>query len=424
MKILWLTNKIIPAVFLAMEQNTSFVNEGWITYMFSQLCEEDDIEMTVVCCGGIKNASGISDKFAWFVVEENRFSETTYDEKQKEVFEHILTQVKPDVIHVWGSEYPHTLAMALAAKKCGCVEKMIISLQGIISFYSSYYYYCGLPKSVVHSRTFYDILRRTNIEDQERVFAERGKYEIAALKEVHHVIGRTEWDKRCVLAQNPDLNYHFCNETLRKEFYSGIWNYEECKKFSIFVSQATYTLKGFHLLIEALPKVIEKFPDTQVYVAGEDIRGLGSIKKRLKCNSYGRYLRRSIEDKGLNSCIHFLGKLNAEKMKEQYLNSNVFVCCSSIENSPNSVGEAMILGVPVICSDVGGVRSVFSAPEEGWTYRWDDTNQLSQEIIEAFSDYKEATERGSKAREHAFKTHDARKNYKTLCDIYKVIKEE
>ena len=39
-------------------------------------------------------------------------------------------------------------------------------------------------------------------------------------------------------------------------------------------------------------------------------------------------------------------------MKEQYLKANVFVSASSIENSPNSVLEAMAVGAPVVSSFV------------------------------------------------------------------------
>ena len=53
--------------------------------------------------------------------------------------------------------------------------------------------------------------------------------------------------------------------------------------------------------------------------------------------------------------IEFLGRLSAEGMKQAYLDANVFVMPSTIENSPNSLGEAMLLGVPCVAADVGGV---------------------------------------------------------------------
>ncbi len=418
MKILWLTNKIIPAVASAMGSKVTLVNEGWISQMFSQLCLQDYVDMNIICCGGREDNSGKTENFGWFTVMETGKSETDYDREQTEKFKSIINQVNPDIIHIWGTEYPHTYAMTQAARACGCIDKTVVSVQGLISTMTDYYYHATLPEKTVSSKTLYDRLRKTNIADQTRAFAARGKWEIAAIRNIKHIIGRTEWDKHCVMSHNPDINYHFCNETLRPEFYTGEWHYEECEKHSIFVSQATYPIKGLHLLIEALPAVIKKFPDTRIYVAGADIRGLGSLKNRLKCSAYGKYIRKSISQNKLDSHIHFTGRLGPAEMKARYLKSNAFICCSSIENSPNSVGEAMILGTPVICSDVGGVRSVFNAPSEGWTYRFEDTKALSRIIIELFSSHGEASRRGENARKHAIETHDPEKNFEILCSIY------
>ena len=45
-------------------------------------------------------------------------------------------------------------------------------------------------------------------------------------------------------------------------------------------------------------------------------------------------------------------------MCDRYLKSNLFVCCSAIENSPNSLGEAQLLGMPYVASFVGGVPEI------------------------------------------------------------------
>ena len=62
--------------------------------------------------------------------------------------------------------------------------------------------------------------------------------------------------------------------------------------------------------------------------------------------------------------INILGMLDAGKMKEQYINSSVYVCPSILENSPNSMGEAMCLGIPVVASRSGGVPSMVEDEKE------------------------------------------------------------
>ena len=97
-------------------------------------------------------------------------------------------------------------------------------------------------------------------------------------------------------------------------------------------------------------------------------REAGSLLNRMKISAYGKYLQQLICRGNLEEKVVFLGRLSGEQMKEQYLKSNLFVCCSAIENSPNSLGEAMLLGVPCISADVGGISSVFEGGKDGFLY--------------------------------------------------------
>ena len=73
-------------------------------------------------------------------------------------------------------------------------------------------------------------------------------------------MGRTTWDQACTYLINPKVKYHFCNETLRSEFYKDRWKVENCNKHTIFISQASYPIKGFHKFLEALVQV-KTFPE-------------------------------------------------------------------------------------------------------------------------------------------------------------------
>ena len=113
-------------------------------------------------------------------------------------------------------------------------------------------------------------------------------------------------------------------------------------------------------------------------------------------------------------------------MKERYLKSNVFLSPSVMENSPNSVGEAMLLGMPVISSDVGGVRNLLVDITEGFIYSAKDLKELVNAVCEVFSingsDRQKAM--GEAATEHARKTHDPKVNYLRLLEIYeKIVKK-
>ena len=84
--------------------------------------------------------------------------------------------------------------------------------------------------------------------------------------------------------------------------------------------------------------------------------------------------------------VFFTGPLDEEKICQRYLRSHVFVCPSSIENSPNSLGEAMILGVPCIASYVGGIPDMLKDREEGLLYQHNAPYMLAHHICEIFED--------------------------------------
>ena len=71
-------------------------------------------------------------------------------------------------------------------------------------------------------------------------------------------------------------------------------------------------------------------------------------------------------------------------MKDRYLKSHIFISPSSIENSPNSVAEAQILGVPVIASYVGGVTSTISHKKTGFLYEYGDYSVLASYMTQFF----------------------------------------
>lgn len=114
-----------------------------------------------------------------------------------------------------------------------------------------------------------------------------------------------------------------------------------------FLSQGDYPLKGFHYLLQAMPAVLERFPDAHIYVAGNNILRSNTGKDKLKLSGYGKYLKKLIKDNQLKDKVTMLGMLDEDGMKEQFLKSHVFVCPSAMENSPNSLGEAMPPVYPV-----------------------------------------------------------------------------
>lgn len=320
-------------------------------------------------------------------------------------------------MHIHGTEYGHSLAQV---KACGS-HHTIVSIQGLTSFYKNYYL-GGISEREVRSKyTLRDIIRRDSLITQQEYMAKRGELEIELLKSVHHIIGRTSWDHSCVWSITPKIKYHFCNETLRNSFYCFKWSYDKCKRHSIFLSQGQYPLKGLHQIIKALPLISRDYPDTEVFVAGNNF--FSSIPFYRK-NGYANYVHKLMKENNVQHKFHFLGQLSEEKMVEQYLKANVFICPSAIENSPNSVGEAQLLGTPCIASYVGGIMDMVHDNETGLLYRFEEIPLLANHVCRIFSDNILAQKLSVNERKVAALRHNKETNTSRILEIYKEVAAE
>ena len=345
----------------------------------------------------------------------------SYSDATEQEFADIFKKEMPDIIHAFGTEFVHTLAAVNAARKCGMIHKLVISIQGLVSMCGGYHYYAGLPPYAVCARTIRDVLKRDSIRKQRNGFVRRGEFEKEAIRKAVHIIGRTDWDHACVTQINPNIHYHFCNETLRESFYEHHWSLDACEKHSIFVSQANYPLKGFHKMLEAMALIVKKYPDARLYTTGVDPTQAKTFLKKQRQTYYMRYLAQKIQKLGLEGNVVFTGYLEEKAMCERFCKSHVFVSPSSIENSPNSLGEAMLLGVPCVASDVGGVKNLMRHNEDGFIYPFDEPYMLAYYVDKIFSGDDLAQSLSEKAKAHAAVTHHRKINADRMMQIYKDI---
>ncbi len=420
MNILWLTNIPLPeASILLGEKPTPY--GGWLINTSRMLSDKIDINLNIAFpinnIGTTKTLHGKKINYYAFP-SINKKAELI---SKNPFLSNVLEETNPDIVHIFGTEFPHTLAMTNICKEKGI--KVVISIQGLVSVIAKHYE-SALPNKIVRRYTFRDFIKRDNIKQQQIKYLQKGEFEKEALNKVNFVIGRTTWDKACSKQINPNLTYFHCNETLREEFYKNKWDIKTIDRNSIFISQGSYPIKGLHLMIEALPKILKVYPETKLFIAGFDITKSTGIRNKLKISSYGKYIQDLIKENKLENNVVFTGNLNEKQICQRYIKSHVFVCSSTIENSPNSLGEAMLLGVPCVASHVGGIPDMLKHGEEGFIYQPDAPYMLAYYITEIFSNDKLAKKFSVNARIHALKTHDPTINYNRLMEIYYNILEE
>lgn len=423
-RVLWICNIMLPVI--AKELGLPYSNrEGWLSGIFEQLLQEKEKQVELGICFpmenlpvGLRELKGrplIVEGVPCYAVEEDLNTPEVYDFSLEERFREIFVDFKPDMIHVFGTEFPHALA---AVKTFNNPDKTLVGIQGLCGEIAKVYM-AGLPKKVQRKVTLRDYLRKDSLRQQQEKFFLRGKQEAEILKRTGNITGRTAFDKEETEVINPDAKYFHMNETMRKDFYTGRWNSSDCEPYSIFLSQGDYPLKGMHFAIEALALLLQEFPLAKLYVAGNSIIEHKSLKQKLKLSAYGKYLLWLIRHHGLQDKVIMTGKLTAKEMKQRFLKSSVFICPSVLENSPNTVGEAMLLGVPVAASRTGGIPDMITDGEDGLLVPVGDVDKLAKAISRLWTE--EAGNYSEAAAARARITHDGNTNYKRLLEIYDTV---
>lgn len=376
MKILWVT-AVTPAHVAGKYSDKKAIFGNWVDNSLARLLQMPDVEVAVVCPAGKEHRKFGPGEFKdapnlrAYVIPYGKHM--WLGKREQEFFREAYAEFRPDVVHIHGTEFAIGLNWIQAVGKTATM----VTIQGLVSVYGRYYL-GGIDHPGAYN-TFRDIVRRDTLLQQQQKYYNRGVTEIKTIENVDYVGGRTQWDRDHCAAINPHARYFQCGETMRDSFYTNRWEYSKCRPHSIFISQGYYPVKGLHRVLEAMDIVRRKYPDVHLYVAGDS----PIAKTPWRLSGYGKYLKTLIKRYDLKKHITFLGRINEEQMLKNYLNANLALVPSSIENSSNSLGESQLLRMPILASFVGGTPEIVK-----WNpdvlYRFEESEQLAPKICSIF----------------------------------------
>lgn len=407
MKVLWIVNFSMPAV--QKKQGLPVSPSGWwLDTMSEKLVALPDIELTILSLvqGGKEFSEQIGKIFYWVKPVSYQDRQISASDRFIEQMNHILEELQPDIVHVQGSEFAIGIPFL---KQTGI--PVVVSIQGLISeIVKKDYSYPELK--FWFSPLDYCKEKLRHIKNKKRA-----KSEIWQLQQANYVIGRTLWDKTHTYFYNQNARYFDLQECIRKSFSKHTWVVSKAEEHTVFCAGGlSNPLKGFHKIVEAASYLIQEFPDLKLKVCGNFRRG-----ERI---GYHHYLVKWIRKFNMEDHIEFLGSLDEEKMCEAFLQSRLYVMGSSMENSPNTLGEAMCLGVPSVIPFVGGVPSLATDEKEALFYRYDDTELLAYQMRRLLLDSELAMTIGKQAKERAKAQYQSEQLAENLTKIYHQIIEE
>lgn len=167
--------------------------------------------------------------------------------------------------------------------------------------------------------------------------------------------------------------------------------------------------KGFHWFIEnVLPKIIDKEKNAIYLIAGD-----GPLKEKIK---------NSIKNSNLKKYAILLGKVDDETLKLLYNSSDVMVIPNipvkgDIEGFGIVALEAISCGLPVVASDIEGIKDAIVNGKNGFLVEAYSAERFSNTLLSMLEDTRRARGIGEKAREFTLENFAWRKIAKIYFEI-------
>ena len=143
------------------------------------------------------------------------------------------------------------------------------------------------------------------------------------------------------------------------------------EKIILFVGRLVYE-KGIQHLIAAMPKILEKYHDSKLVIAGK-----GGMIDELKAQ---------VNAMGISNKVYFTGYLNSKQVVKMYKCADVAVFPSTYEPFGIVALEGMLSGTPVVVSDVGGLNEIVQHGENGMKSYAGNPNSLADSIVSLLYD--------------------------------------
>jgi glycosyltransferase involved in cell wall biosynthesis len=342
-----------------------YYGSGWIASLQKLILEKSvDIDLGIVFPSSEKENVVKSEKTTYFPVykpTKSFFQKLKYyyagykKNRQNQFVQEILNIVddfKPDIIHLFGME--NEFATILGKTNV----PVVVHLQGLLAPYDNAFWPVGFNAfSFVLPPSIREWILRNGYIFAKKSISIRGKRESGLFKKVRYCMGRTEWDFQVSQLLSPESQYFKVNEALRTDFYenSDCWKREKKEKLIIVSTISETIYKGLDLILKTAKLLKE---ETSIDFEWKII---GVTKQSKFTMFFEHFLNINSESVG----ISYLGVKNPKEIVSVMKDSSVYVHPSYIDNSPNSVCEAQLLGLPVIACNVGGLSTILDYGNAG-----------------------------------------------------------
>lgn len=408
MKILWLAPT--PSLYKAENKYNSLYNGGgWISSLEKLIYKTDNIDLAVGFFMENEPFKSVQNNHTYYPIStsKNKFDKVLnklfFESATKKEVENIIKVIedfKPDLIHIFGTEYSFGLISKLIK------IPIVIHIQGILNPYDNAFFppNDNLLKHFL-SGNLKDFI---NVYRTKRSFSLGGKREVDVMENCPNYTGRTDWDFSVSRIYNKKSKYFHINEVLRDEFYETELaikqSFEVGSKIKLITTISKVPYKAFDLILKTA-KILKENVGLEFEWNVYGIQEYKYWEKKLKINA-----------KDVN--VNCNGVVNAKELREKLISSDLYVHPSYIDNSPNSLCEAQILSVPIISTNVGGISSLITDNETGLLCPANDPYTLAYKISLLNENEILRKQLGEKGRAQAVERHNKETILQDIISMY------
>ena len=392
----------------------------WLIAMGNAVAKNADIELYNVTYGNVKsitqkNANNITQ---WIIPYEER---KKYHQGSKELISFIKkinNEIKPDLIHVWGTENGFGFAIIEAKLR----TPIVLDIQGLLFAYVQYYYGGLSSKDLFNCIGLKELLRPKNHPYFIRKrFEKRGKHERLLIQQMENISVQSDWVDSIIKCVNPKSNIFQTGMMLRSEFYeTPIWEYQKnSQTINIFTSSSgAIPYKGLQVIFDAIALLKNKYPNIRLNIGG-DIQ----IKKKYGFirDGYTSWLLKKANKLGIADSISWLGMMDADEMIREMYRSSLVVIPSFVETYCLFMAESMMVGVPTVASFAGALPQLAEHDKSALYFPTGDHWSCARQIEKIITDQELAKKLSIEARNTALQRNDQAKVLQTQLEIYNKI---
>ena len=281
-----------------------------------------------------------------------------------------LAEIKPQLVHGWGTEDVHALAAATSG------FPNIVSMQGLLSHY--------VLKNRMHPREYFQAL-----------------IELYVLRKAEILTVESAWTRDLVLRRAPRAQVHLVEYGVQDVFMNTQWQPDPETPAAIFVGSVT-PRKGIQDAVAAFRD--PSLAHAQLWVVGGH------------SSPWAEQLRLS---GGPN--IKWLGRASAQETALLMSRAWCLVIPTRADTGPTVVKEARCVGLPVVGTRCGGLTTYIQPGENGFYADPGDIGTLTSNLAALLSDLKKCQSMGAHLHEEHRQLLSPRRTAAGFYELYRKV---